>query len=80
MIGGGDQRHINLDRLVAVYLLQFARLQHTQQLTEQEKTVLRFAGKITKEQIEQAEMHDIAPPWRLACQFVLLNEDILVTF
>jgi ferredoxin len=49
-------------------------------LTEKEKTVLRFAGKITKEQIEQAETSDIPPPFRLACQFIVRNEDILVTF
>jgi ferredoxin len=49
-------------------------------LTEKEKTVLRFAGKITKEQIEQAETNDIPPPFRLACQFIVRNEDILVEF
>ncbi|PXW94354.1 ferredoxin [Sphaerotilus hippei] len=53
---------------------------HGVALTEKEKTVLRFAGKITKEQIEQAETSDIPPPWRLACQFVVRNEDILVKF
>ena len=49
-------------------------------LTEKEKTVLRFAGKITKEQIENAETKDAPPPFRLACQFIVRNEDILVTF
>ena len=49
-------------------------------LTEKEKTVLRYAGKITKEQLEAAETRDIPPPWRLACQFIVRNEDILVTF
>jgi len=49
-------------------------------LTEKEKTVLRFAGKITKEELENAETRDIPPRWRLACQFVVRNEDILVTF
>ena len=49
-------------------------------LTEKEKTVLRFAGKITKEQIEDAETNDRPPPWRLACQYIVRNEDILVTF
>jgi ferredoxin len=49
-------------------------------LTEKEKTVLRFAGKITPEQIEAAEVSDIPPPWRLACQFIVRNEDILVKF
>ncbi len=49
-------------------------------LTEKEKTVLRFAGKITQEQIDLAETRDIPPPWRLACQFIVRHEDILVTF
>jgi ferredoxin len=49
-------------------------------LTEKEKTVLRLAGKITHEQIKQAEVTDLPPPWRLACQFIVRNEDILVRF
>ena len=49
-------------------------------LTEKEKTVLRFAGKITAEQLADAETKDIPPPFRLACQFIVRNEDILVTF
>jgi ferredoxin len=49
-------------------------------LTEKEKTVLRFAGKITQEQIEAAETRDVPPPWRLACQFIVRHEDILVKF
>ncbi|MFA6041433.1 MAG: 2Fe-2S iron-sulfur cluster-binding protein [Methylophilus sp.] len=49
-------------------------------LTEKEKTALRLAGKITKEQIVDAEVNDIPPPWRLACQFIVRNEDVLVTF
>jgi len=47
-------------------------------LTEKEKTVLRYAGKITVEQISLAETRDIPPPWRLACQFIVRHEDILV--
>lgn len=49
-------------------------------LTEKEKTALKLAGKITKEQIENAEVKDIPPPWRLACQLIVRNEDILVKF
>ena len=49
-------------------------------LTEKEKTVLRYSGKITQSQIEQAETSDIPPPHRLACQFIVRNEDILVKF
>lgn len=48
-------------------------------LTEKEKTVLRLAGKISKEQIEDAELRDLPPPWRLACQYVVRDEDILVS-
>ena len=49
-------------------------------LTEKEKTVLKFAGKITQAQIDDAETNDRPPPWRLACQFIVRHEDILVTF
>jgi ferredoxin len=49
-------------------------------LTEKEKTVLRFAGKITAQQISDAETKDLPPPYRLACQFIVRNEDILVKF
>jgi ferredoxin len=49
-------------------------------LTEKEKTVLRYAGKITHEQIAAAETSDTPPPYRLACQYIVRNEDILVTF
>ena len=49
-------------------------------LTEKEKTVLKLAGKITQAQIEDAETHDRPPPWRLACQFIVRHEDVLVRF
>jgi ferredoxin len=49
-------------------------------LTEKEKTVLRLSGKITPAQIEDAETNDRPPPWRLACQFIVRHEDVLVKF
>lgn len=49
-------------------------------LTEKEKVALKLAGKITKEQIANAETNDIPPPWRLACQFIVRDEDVLVKF
>lgn len=49
-------------------------------LTEKEKTALKLAGKISKQQIEDAELKDIPPPWRLACQYIVRDEDILVKF
>jgi ferredoxin len=49
-------------------------------LTEKEKVALKLAGKITRQQIEAAEVNDTPPPYRLACQFIVRNEDILVKF
>ena len=49
-------------------------------LTEKEKSVLKLSGKISKDQIEKAETSDVPPPWRLACQFIVRDEDILVKF
>ncbi len=49
-------------------------------LTEKEKTVLKLAGRISQEQISDAELRDVPPVWRLACQYIVRDEDILVTF
>jgi rubrerythrin/ferredoxin len=49
-------------------------------LTEKEKEMLRQLGKITKEEIINAEVNDVPPRYRLACQTFIRNEDILVTF
>jgi ferredoxin len=49
-------------------------------LTEKEKAVLVLAGKIKKQDLAELELKDIAPNWRLACQYMLLDEDILVKF
>ena len=49
-------------------------------LTEKEKEVLRQLGKITRQEIEDAEVNDMPPRYRLACQCFIRNEDILVVF
>ncbi len=49
-------------------------------LTEKEKTALKLAGKLTQAQLADAETNDRPPPWRLACQFIVRDEDILVKF
>ncbi|MCG6203110.1 2Fe-2S iron-sulfur cluster-binding protein [Rhodopseudomonas sp. HC1] len=49
-------------------------------LTEKEKEVLRQLGKITKEEVANAEVNDIPPRYRLACQCFVRNEDIMVRF
>lgn len=49
-------------------------------LTEEEKEMLRQLGKITKKEIMDAEVNDMPPRFRLACQCFVRNEDIQVTF
>jgi rubrerythrin/ferredoxin len=49
-------------------------------LTEKEKELLRQLGKITPEEIYNAETNDMPPRYRLACQCFIRDEDVLVTF
>ena len=49
-------------------------------LTEKEKTVLRQSGKLSKEEMEQMIVDDSPSPWRLACQMIVRDEDILVEY
>ena len=49
-------------------------------LTEKEKELLKQLGKITKEQLMDAEVNDMPPPFRLACQCFVRDEDTIVTF
>jgi len=51
------------------------------QLTEREINVLRELGHITKAQVEQMYVDDLCPTqWRLACQMIVRDEDILVEY
>ena len=49
-------------------------------LTEKEKLTLSVNGKLNKELLEKIETDDLPPPYRLACQFIVRHEDILVEF
>ena len=49
-------------------------------LTEKEKTVLRQSGKLTKKEMEMMIVDDFPSPWRLACQVIVRDEDILVEY
>lgn len=49
-------------------------------LTEKEKELLRQLGKITSEEVMNAEVNDMPPRFRLACQCFVRNEDIQVCF
>jgi rubrerythrin len=44
------------------------------------KEMLRQLGKITRAEITDAEVNDMPPRYRLACQCFVRNEDIIVTF
>lgn len=49
-------------------------------LSRDERQVLFHAGKLSRQQYESETLGDIPPLWRLACQYVVRDEDILVTF
>lgn len=49
-------------------------------LTEKEKLTLLTSGKLHKAEFEELELLDLAPRYRLACQYMLLDEDIVVKF
>lgn len=49
-------------------------------LTEKEKARLKELQKITPAELQDAEVNDMPPRFRLACQFVARDEDVLVKF
>lgn len=49
-------------------------------LEEKEKTVLRELGKISKADLEKMIVDDLPSEWRLACQFIPRDEDIVVEY
>lgn len=49
-------------------------------LTQKEKATLSINGKLSKAQLASAEVDDLPPPYRLACQYIVRDEDILVEF
>ena len=49
-------------------------------LTDKEKATLQSLGRITAAQIQDAGVNHVAPPYRLACQFIARDEDMIITF
>ena len=50
-------------------------------LTDREITVLNASGKITQAQIDAMKVNDVVTTeWRLACQMVLRDEDLLIEY
>lgn len=49
-------------------------------LTEKEKSVLQQIGKLTKAEIEQMAIDDLPSKWRLACQMIVRDENLLIEY
>jgi len=49
-------------------------------LTQKEVTVLQEIGKITKNEIDKMAVDDLPTEWRLACQMIVRDEDLLVEY
>jgi ferredoxin/rubrerythrin len=66
--------------LIEVRHLTPGNRKHAIALTEKEKELLRQLGKITREEIAEAEVNDMPPRYRLACQCFVRHEEIEVVF
>jgi ferredoxin len=53
---------------------------HEFNLTDKETEILKQLGKSIKKDVKSAETHHRAPHFRLACQYVIHDEDIIVKF
>jgi ferredoxin len=51
-----------------------------QALTAKERATLLAEGKLSKHDIHEAEVNDMPPRYRLACQYIVRDEDVLVKF
>lgn len=49
-------------------------------LTDKEKNVLKSIGKLSRKEEERANVRDLPPTFRLACQTIITDEDLLVEF
>jgi len=49
-------------------------------LTDKEKSVLKSIGKLSPRQEERAAVKDLPPTYRLACQTIVTDEDLLIEF
>ncbi|GGA89869.1 ferredoxin [Neiella marina] len=49
-------------------------------LTDKERSVLKSIGKLPEFEAERASNEDIPPTYRLACQAIVTDEDLLVEF
>ena len=52
----------------------------SQALTDKERSTLSAAGLISKRELEDAVVKDMPPAYRLGCQFIPRDEDVLIEF
>lgn len=65
--------------LVKVTHLDGARIKAIA-LTDKERNVLKSIGRLPKSEEERANVRDLPPTYRLACQTIVTDEDLLVEF
>lgn len=66
--------------LVKVTVIDQAKGKHAGPLTPKERVVLKEMKKVTQEELDTMFVDDLPPPWRLACQCIVRDEDILVEY
>ena len=49
-------------------------------LTDKERIILKSLGKLSSREEELAAVRDLPPTYRLACQTIVTDEDLLVDF
>lgn len=49
-------------------------------MTDKEKAVLQELGKLTRDELERVVVNDMPSEWRLACQMIVRDEDIRITY
>lgn len=49
-------------------------------LTDKEKNILVQLGRLTQEAVDKMAVDDLPSDWRLACQVIVRDEDILVEY
>ena len=67
--------------LVKVTVIDRSKPRLANPLNEREQKVLKEMGKVTQAELDKMQVDDFAPnEWRLACQMVIRDEDILVEY
>jgi len=49
-------------------------------LSNKEISVLREAGKVGKAEIDKMAVDDLPTEWRLACQMIVRDEEVLIEY